>query len=114
MDTVDDKRGLFDALQVGKGGTAGLLPLTKRSHLRRGNVGPGWCVEVLRASCKPLDERRAGRLARCGRSKEDPLQHRVSLQRWVTKVLCQTRLLEVHNVFAASWRRSHEDHPADD
>src|SRR4030095_7089851 len=80
VDSVDDKRRLLDALQLGKGGAAGLLPFTKRSHLRRGNVGAGWCVEVLRASCKPLDERRAGRLARRSRGKEDLLQHGVSLE----------------------------------
>jgi hypothetical protein len=63
VNTVDDKRRLIDVLQIGEAGTAGLLPLTKRGHLRRG-VWSGWCVEVVSPWCKPLDERFASSLAR--------------------------------------------------
>src|SRR6202044_3560827 len=71
-------------------------------------------VPVLTSSRKPFDERTSRRLARRRRREEYLLQHRVSFEGGIAQVPGQNRLFQGHNVFTATRRGPHENHPAED
>jgi len=89
-------------------------PVPEGRQLRLSNGGPRHRLPILFAEDEPFDERRTRRLARFRRCKENLLQDRVSLKLGISEMFGEARLIEVHDVLAASRRRAHEDYSAKD
>jgi hypothetical protein len=66
-----------------------------------------WCVSLEAVSLPPQSARP---LACLRRRKENLLQYFVALKRGVAEVLCEARLVEMPNIFAAARGRTSEDH----
>src|SRR4029434_5810538 len=103
---------MSDCFQIRKAVARESFPLAEGSELRRGDLRSGGWVEIVGALSQPCDERLSGSLARFRGREEDPRQASVSTQMRILEELREARLLEVHDVFAASRRRADEDHPA--
>src|SRR6516165_5519320 len=103
-----------DRLQIGEALPCNFLPFPKGRHLGLGYGRPGNGLAILPALHQPVDESRAGGLARGCRCEEQLLQDRIALKFRIAEMPGKAGLLEVHDVLASPWRRACKNHPADD
>src|SRR5262245_43138527 len=111
---LHNERRMPYALQVGETLAREALPLAKRSDLCPGDVRSGRWVAVRLSMHESRDERLASGLARGRWREEDLLQDRIATVLRILEVLCEARLLEVHDVLTAAWSCTDEDHATND
>ena len=114
VDTVHDERGMPDGPEFGESLALEPFPLAECRYLSARDLRTRDWIEVVFALRDPSDECLTRGLTRGRRCEEDLFQDIVPSVRWILDALRQARFLEMHNVFAASRRRSYQDYPPKD